>query len=411
MSDKLDDLLKNALTPSEEPGAWLNQRIIRKAKGDNIMKKPFFKTVPVAAALAIGILAAGSLTTYAAWRYLSAEQVAENVGDKKLAKAFQDKDAININESQSYGDYKYTLLGIVSGENLSHYTVKQNGEIQDSRTYAVISIEKKDGSAMPDIDDKFYKEKDVMITPFIKGEAPEELNVTKMGIGSTAFVQEGVEYRIVDCDNLEAFAKRGVYLGVVDNIYEGEPYLFDKETGEITPNKEYDGVNVLFQLPLDESKGDETLAKEQIEKWKNTNWEKEEFSVEVDDAEGDMGNVVHSYTFGDITVSQWDETDKVLEEEKKWDAKRVQEEAVLIKESVQTVKPDEEGIIHFDWEWNGHSGSGSITVDDIFKKNQYGMSDHIKLATGEKKDSWLFTTFSRNEDGTVTVALYRTKNY
>ena len=55
------------------------------------MKKPFFKTMPVAAALAIGILAAGSLTTYAAWKYLSVEQVAEDVGDEKLADTFRDK--------------------------------------------------------------------------------------------------------------------------------------------------------------------------------------------------------------------------------------------------------------------------------------------------------------------------------
>ena len=45
MSDKLDELLKDALTPSEEPSVWLNQSIVRKAKGDNIMKKPDRKSV------------------------------------------------------------------------------------------------------------------------------------------------------------------------------------------------------------------------------------------------------------------------------------------------------------------------------------------------------------------------------
>ena len=43
MSDKLDDLLKNALVPSEEPSAWLNKRIIQIAKGDITMRKPFYK--------------------------------------------------------------------------------------------------------------------------------------------------------------------------------------------------------------------------------------------------------------------------------------------------------------------------------------------------------------------------------
>lgn len=80
------------------------------------MKIPFFKTAPVAAAAIIGILAAGSLTTYAAWKFFSAEQVAEIAGDTKLANAFMGEGAISVNESQSYGDYKVTLLGTTSGK-------------------------------------------------------------------------------------------------------------------------------------------------------------------------------------------------------------------------------------------------------------------------------------------------------
>ena len=71
MSDKLDDLLKNALALSEEPSAWLNKRIIQIAKGDITMRKPFYKTARIAIAAAAVVLAAGGVTTYAAWKYLS----------------------------------------------------------------------------------------------------------------------------------------------------------------------------------------------------------------------------------------------------------------------------------------------------------------------------------------------------
>ncbi len=42
MSVKIDELLKEALIPSEKPDAQLNQEILRKAVEVNNMKKPFF---------------------------------------------------------------------------------------------------------------------------------------------------------------------------------------------------------------------------------------------------------------------------------------------------------------------------------------------------------------------------------
>jgi len=289
MSDRLEQLLKDALTRSEEPSVWLNQSIVRKAKGENKMKKPFFKTMPVAAALAIGILAAGSITTYAAWKYLSAEQVAEDFGDKKLAETFRDKnDTISINESQSHGNYKVTLREIVSGKNLSDLFVSEdNGEIRDDRTYAVVSIEKKDGTAMPDTMDDDYGEVTFLVTPFIRGEAPWQMNIFYMNGGSQAMVKDGIEYRIIDCDNLEAFAKRGVYLGVLDEQFvNNSSFGIDEKTGEITPKKDYEGMNLLFNLPLDESKADEDAAEKQLAQWRGDEESDAEDSDDTADKEG-----------------------------------------------------------------------------------------------------------------------------
>ena len=239
MSGKIDDLLKEALIPLKKPDVQLNQKILRKAMEGNNMRRPFLKTVPVMAAAAVAVLTAGSLTAYGAWKYLAAEQVAEEASGKKLADAFKEKGSVNINESQEYGDYKITLMGTVSGDKIGDYFIEdeENGVIYTDRTYSVISIEKKDGSPMPDTSDDDYENK-FLVSPFIKGEDPAFLNVYYMDGGCTSFVKDGVEYRLADYDNIEAFADRGVYIGVLGDVfYDREAYNFDKKTGEITRNE------------------------------------------------------------------------------------------------------------------------------------------------------------------------------
>ena len=172
------------------------------------------------AAAAVAVLTAGSLTAYGAWKYLAAEQVAEEASGKKLADAFKEKGSVNINESQEYGDYKITLMGTVSGDKIGDYFIEdeENGVIYTDRTYSVISIEKKDGSPMPDTSDDDYENK-FLVSPFIKGEDPAFLNVYYMDGGCTSFVKDGVEYRLADYDNIEAFADRGVYIGVLGDVF------------------------------------------------------------------------------------------------------------------------------------------------------------------------------------------------
>lgn len=157
------------------------------------------------------------------------------------------------------------MIGTVSGKNITDYTTEVDGVVQENQSYVVVSIEKKDGSGMP----KDTSASEFLVTPFIKGENPAKLNIYYMGGGASAFVEDGVKYCLVEMDNLEAFAKRGVYLGVLDDtFYDSDAYCFDKQTGEITRNEDYEGVNALFHLPLDESKADEKAADEQLAKWK-----------------------------------------------------------------------------------------------------------------------------------------------
>lgn len=57
-----------------------------------------------------------SLTAYAATQLFSPKQVAEHLGQQLLAKAFESRDAVEINQSVISGDYNVTLNGIVSGK-------------------------------------------------------------------------------------------------------------------------------------------------------------------------------------------------------------------------------------------------------------------------------------------------------
>ncbi len=384
MSDKLDDLLKNALTPSEEPGACLNKRIIQIAKGDITMRKPFFKSARIAIAAVAAVLAAGSITTYAAWKYLSMDEVAKEVKNDKLAEAFQGKDAIRINESQTYGDYKVTLLGSASGKSLTKFY--SNGIEHDDRTYVVSAIEKKDGSAMP----KDVGASDFLVTPFIKGEKPWQCNIFYMNGGASTFVKDGVLYCLSEWDNYEVFAKRGVYLGVLDETFcDNQSYNFDEKTGEITRNEDYKGLNALFVVPMDESKADEEAADALLEQW-----QKEAEGDDEEDASADEN-----------TDSSNEEAS--FEEDEKWDIERIQKEAVLIKNSVKTVKADKDGMLYYSYNWKGHEGSWRVSEDNLFREGQTGLSECFESTSGS--DVEVFVTFFRNEDGTVTISLYHTK--
>ncbi len=162
MKDNLEKMLRHALTPTEEPDACVNQCIVnsvrkmqeetKEAEMEVSMRKSWMKRVSVVAAVAALVVSAGGLSAYAAWKYMKPEQVAMEVGDQKLAEAFQGKDSITINESQSYGGYTVTLMGTTSGKNLSKYSIEDDGEIKEDRTYAVVAIEKEDGTRMAESD-------------------------------------------------------------------------------------------------------------------------------------------------------------------------------------------------------------------------------------------------------------------
>ena len=335
---------------------------------------------------AVGLLLVSSVGVTAALRYFSPDQVVKETEDNKLAKAFDSKGAIDIDENQQTGGYDITLLGMVSGKNLSEFESYANGEIQADRTYAVVAIANADGTKMQEKDkdgynvgytDKFF------VSPFIEGYNPNRYNAFAFNGGVTYFVKDGVLYWLLDTDNIEMFANHTIYLGVTENLgVVGEAYTYQEDSGKIEKNKEYSGVNALFTLPIDKSKASEEEAEKYMDSLFNDG--------AADDTEeaGDVQQMEDDEEFfSSLTLDN------------------IEEYAIKEESTVKTLKPDKDGYITWDYEVKNTSGGGSFLVDDV----SYEVGKLYVFGHGERTKDDIVETLVYNEDGTFTLAAYRLK--
>lgn len=328
----------------------------------------------LAAAAAVCVLAVGSMTAYAAYRYLSPSQIAKEVADNNaLAKAFESKDAVLVNETQTSGDYEITLLGLVSGADLALCVGGDEAkELEGSRTYAAVAVNRIDGVIAED--------ERKCVSPLINGVDWMIANNGTMDVALHWFTRDGVIYELLECDNLEIFAGRGVQVGVVDEFCdETEAFAMNKETGAYSKKEGYEGTNALFDLPLDKAKADEKAADDYIEKLKNP------------PADEDAGEEVP----GDPDYEKYIHDFQAAEDE----AAFLKERAVL--ESSEVLKADKDGMVEF-----GHEDgtSGTINVSDFEK----GVPTS-GVITGETLENMVIHMFTVNGDGTVTYEAYTPK--
>ena len=261
MDKNIDKILRQALSPTAEPSEELNNKILLRAKENENMKLRKKRIFIITAAAVIACAA----TAAAAIRYLAPKEIAQSVSDNSLARAFESKDAVEVNETQEYGGYRVTFLGVISGSGLSDFTASADGVELEDRTYAVTAIEKSDGTPMPSASDDNYGEVSFLVSPLIKGLNPVQFNAFTMNGGYTDIVKDGILYRLAECDNVEMFADRGAYLCVSTSMtYDINAYNYDEKTGDITRNNNYDGLNALFELPLDKSRADRDEADKYI---------------------------------------------------------------------------------------------------------------------------------------------------
>lgn len=221
------------------------------------MEKRRKHNIKRAVLLAAAIICLIGTTAFAAYHLLGAKDVANTLGNAKLAQFFSERGTIS--ETVTDGDYKATVLGIASGKNLSNY-VSSTDEVFPDKTYAVVAVEKTDGTAMT-YDDQ------ILVSPLIEGLNPWQYNIFTMNGGYSADIIDGVLYRIIEMDNIEYFADKNVYIVVVSDMFlDNTSFSFDEKTGKISPKRNYVGTNILIPLALDKSKADPKKAAAYLKK-------------------------------------------------------------------------------------------------------------------------------------------------
>lgn len=367
-------------------------------------KRSYRQRSKVVAAVVCTVILLGSSSVYAANHYLNPSQIVDEISaDSALSKAFADKDAITINETQTSNGYDITLLGLVSGEKLGLYVPDETKkEVSDKHSYAALAISKSDGSKMSN--------RNFCVSPLINGEAFTDVNAATLNVGLSWFEKDGVIYELIECDNLEIFADRGVYLSLVDDFGdEVAAFRMDEATGKYHKVKDYAGTSALFTLPLDKDKAD-TMAADKFlvslrrEADSETDGERAAVGVAV----GDASDEAISY----INEKAQALVDSITEDNLK--------EYFVLDESrpIFTARPDEKGWIDFgtayveDCDWTVNGGSGYLT-DWLADDEDFNVVSTVVSSDDETRTDMStleITVVFRNDDGSFTEATYRIRD-
>lgn len=378
--EHLEQILKQALTPEIDEE---DLKLKRKAEHSSMNHRQYKnkhsvnrKHFPAAVAVA-ALLICTSITGFAAWHYLSARDVASANADEQLASQFEQNNWLSEYETQHCGDYDITLLGVVSGNEISEHLSKDDqGNVDGDRTYIAVAIAYADGKPMPDVQSDDFDSTQFFVSPYIRGFNPEKYNAYTLSGGVTCFVSGGIQYRLVETDNVEYFADCGIYVGVSDgDRYHNQAYIYDTDTGDILRNETYQGVNALFDLPVDTAKADSVKAAGII--------------AGINDSEPDG-------------ASLW-----TLSEADRWlnslTAENINAKAEPVETSRKTVTA-EEFILAESGEASADADTTAAIMNEYFPDGA-GMSAIMAKHTASMDDTWV-ETYTLNPDGTVTYLKY-----
>lgn len=384
--EKLDLILKQALSPEIDDcdvkiktmDMERKENMINYEKNKNFKKSSVksWKHAAVAAA-AIAVTMVSSITAYAAWRYFSAKDVAAEIADNRLAQEFEQNNWMDECETQTYGNYDITLLGIVSGDEISsHLSKTDSGEIDGDKTYMAVAIAHSDGTPMPDSsktdEEQFY------VSPYIEGLDPARYNASVLGGNNTLFVSDGIQYRVLETDNIECFADRKIYMGVSEGeAYDDKAYVYDSVSGDISRNESYDGVNALFTLSIDSNLADQKKAAEVI--------------AAMDNYEAG----------GEYT--------EILSEADRWvnsiTPENIDEKAAPLESSRQVLSLSEFAEYVMGEAADGADVDAEAVVLDEYFPDGAGMSEIMTKSAASKEDAYV-ETYTLNSDDTVTILRY-----
>lgn len=386
-TDKMDALLKSCLHIEQEPDEALHQKVMQNWKEKTGMKKGnYYK----AAAAAVAVVLASTITVGAAMRFFTPKEVASELSGVEAAELFESDDAVYINETQEGKQYNYTLLGITEGANILQLDTE--GERLDKDAfYAVVAVSNKDGSNLS-LNDFWDSENGHFISPLIQGLEPWRYNIVSMNGGYSEMEKNGVVYRMINCDKIGYFADRNLYLCISDsNFYETDAYDYDEQSGLITRNEDYEGTNLLFDLPIKSDRANARLAEEYLKEL-----EKEWNSDTEEETENDAGienpGALADYTLYSETLDQAPET-----------LKDVLPEAGMAVTDTQTVSKKEDGFCFEQILEDGESNH-IVFYKDSFKD---GIATSSQYSESEAEATLFISVAELNEDGTATCRFFK----
>ena len=226
-------------------------------KEQNKMSMNRTKKITLLAAAAVALLA---VTVSAAVLWLTPAQVAVERNDPMLAEAFQSEAAVILNETQTVGDYTVTLMGMVSGANISQWCA----DVQESRTYAVVSVVRTDGTPLTEENYDVVPCGAFTVTPLVSGYDPRAVNVFTLNGACSSFLRDGRAYYVLDTQSLEIFSDHTVYLALYEGFAAPSYERFSlAEDGTVDLRDNVTGC--MFTLPLDTHTADPDAARAFVE--------------------------------------------------------------------------------------------------------------------------------------------------
>ncbi|MEO3945979.1 hypothetical protein [Gorillibacterium sp. CAU 1737] len=376
--------LKQALGSSAEPPDELNRRVLQMIKESEPVKTSRPKK-RVAVLLAAAITLAVSASALAAAHLLDSKQVVHQIGDKALAEAFAGKDAVPLNQSAESGGYIFTLHGLVSGKSLSDFAYENDGTVLVDRTYAVVSIARTDGKPMPSTQDEEYGKQPFFVSPLIKGVTPWQVNIASMQGGYSELVVDGVQYRLIECDNVEKFADRGLYLAVsTGSFYDIHSFTYDEASGVIGLNPDFEGAHALFTLPLDPAKADRAKADAYLDQLLKPR--------EEEKGANDPGGPQDTKDPQDSNSPAAQE--KALREAWQKDL----EKGTVLPDSKRVLVKGEDGLLTYDYAGHSLALLESILFSD---DQQVGESPFMSVSGSDEDGNYEAVRFARDENGEI----------
>lgn len=211
-------------------------------------RKLMKKSVRIILAAAIFVLLM-TVTVFAISGMLSARDVAEKIGENRVAESF-DRQEYTPKTVTDKG-YTVSFLGVVKGERFL------SDDIKADCSYFAVAVASADGSALSLVDGN-----PLGMSVIIEGYPAWKINSWSLNTSAHGTEENGILYYLYNCENLEIFADRNVYLAVYEGYIPSLDIITMKDSGEFEFAESYEGFKALFRLPLDTAKANPEAAAE-----------------------------------------------------------------------------------------------------------------------------------------------------